>query len=403
MRYDMHHLLLFTSAAFTAAFAPLRSPLSKHAQQLPIHTLRSTKSVETETKHANPLAGVGPFEEWFTLNSSSGARISNVRHTMFQSDSLRGLEFTSKSSQDLNRVAVVPRKMVLSVPYAEDDDEWDTKLSCKLGQECRKGKESAYYGYCALLTNGANLDPSCKSYPSTAPDALRHWTSDQKSVLEQSEKGKRLLKAEQEQQVKWINKYDALADEEKQQLSKEDFLWAMETVHSRAFRGDFGALDGGEGGPLRKLASLLLPLSALAFGVIYATNPGMNDYYVPMAILAASPVVLTMVANKKGSKEAVMLPLIDSANHLEEADSVIEFDPSVGAFVLSLGRKCLVKEVDKTGEKAQVCISYGLRGDSELLVNYGFLRGVSMEKVGSVNDRNGIRKLLAETYLSRNT
>jgi hypothetical protein len=43
-------------------------------------------------------------------------------------------------------VAVVPRKMVLSVPYSEEDDEWDKKLSCKLLEECRKGKDSAYYG-----------------------------------------------------------------------------------------------------------------------------------------------------------------------------------------------------------------------------------------------------------------
>ena len=47
-----------------------------------------------------------------------------------------------------------------------------------------------------------------------------------------------------------------------------------------------------------------------------------------------------------------MLPLIDSANHLQEADSVIEFDPAVDGFVLSLCRKCLVKEVDGAGEKA---------------------------------------------------
>jgi hypothetical protein len=185
-------------------------------------------------------------------------------------------------------------------------------------------------------------------------------------------------------------------------MTYEQFQWAMEAVHSRAFRGDFGALDGGEGGPLRKLASLFLPLSALAFGAVYATDPSMNDYYLPVALVAASPVILTMVADQKGSKEAVMLPLIDSANHLQEADSVIEYDPTVDSFVLSLGRKCLVKEVDEAGERAQVCISYGIRGDSELLLNYGFLRGVTMEELKEDADRNEIRKRLAEVYVSRN-
>ena len=114
------------------------------------------------------------------------------------------------------------------------------------------------------------------------------------------------------------------------------------------------ALDGGEGGPLRKIASLLLPLSALAFGIIYATDPSVDKYFLPLAIVAASPVALTIIADQKGSKEAVLLPLIDSANHLQEADSVIEYDPAVDGFVLSLGRKCLVKEVDEAGERAQV-------------------------------------------------
>lgn len=171
-------------------------------------------------------------------------------------------------------------------------------------------------------------------------------------MLEQCEKGKKLLEAEKQQQTKWRKKYESLTEAQKGNISYENFAWAMEAVHSRAFRGDFGALDGGEGGQLRKLASLLLPLSALAFGVVYASDPGMNQYFFPLAVVAASPVVLTMIADQKGSKEAVMLPLIDSANHLQEADSVIEFDPAVDGFVLSLGRKCLVKEVDGAGEKA---------------------------------------------------
>lgn len=131
----------------------------------------------------------------------------------------------------------------------------------------------------------------------------------------------------------------------------------------------------------------------------------MDQYFIPLAIVAAAPVALTVIADQKGSKEAVMLPLIDSANHLQEADSVIEYDPSVDGFVLSLGRKCLVKEVDETGERAQVCISYGVRKDSELLLNYGFLRGVTMDGV-NVNEgdesRNGIRQKLAESFVSRN-
>eukprot|EP01082_Thalassiosira_pseudonana_P004385 g4405.t1 g4405 contig15:951658-953023(+) len=390
------------------ASSPLKTPILLPYAANYIGTATSLCSTQTDvdTSTNDQLGGVATFEEWFTSNSSIGAKVNSVKHALFHTNSLRGLEFTSKSSSDLNRVAVVPRKMVLSVPYSEDDEgfrAWDTNLSVRLWEECNKGKSSAYYGYCALLTKDTNLQTSSSQpYPSTAPDSLRHWTPAQKAPLESSEKGKKLLNAEKKQQQQWRKKFDSLSANETQNMTYEQFQWAMEAVHSRAFRGDFGALDGGDGGPLRKLASLLLPLSALAFGAVYATDPSMNDYYLPVALVAASPVILTMVADQKGSKEAVMLPLIDSANHLQEADSVIEYDPTVDSFVLSLGRKCLVKEVDEAGERAQVCISYGIRGDSELLLNYGFLRGVTMEEVKEDADRNEIRKRLAEVYVSRN-
>mmetsp|Transcript_17996 Transcript_17996/g.29473 ORF Transcript_17996/g.29473 Transcript_17996/m.29473 type:complete len:413 (+) Transcript_17996:110-1348(+) len=397
-------LLLLRRLDDASGFASCRSAsLAKH-HDTRLHSTTAPDNVSTK----NPLGGVDSFEEWFTANSSSGAQVNNIKHALFSSNSLRGLEFTSTKSSDLSKVAVVPRKLVLSAPFSDEDEQvggrsWDTNLSVKLWQECKKGKDSEYYGYCALLTRGANMEQK-QRYPSTAPDALRHWTSAQKELLGKTENGKKLLNVEQKQQEEWKQKYANLNSSEKANMSFQDFQWAMEAVHSRAFRGDFGALDGGEGGPLRKVASLLLPLSALAFGIIYASDPSMNKFYIPLSIVAAAPVALTIIADSKGSKEAVMLPLIDSANHLQEADSVIEFDPSVDGFVLSLGRKCLVKEVDDGRERAQVCISYGVRKDSELLLNYGFLRGVTMDGIKSDDgdvDRSQIRQRLAEAFLER--
>ena len=397
--------LLLCGPLYTSGFVTCRSAVFATQNGSRLQSAVAPDDVSTK----NPLGGVDSFEEWFSANTSSGARVNNIKHALFHSNSLRGLEFTSTKSSDLNKVAVVPRRLVLSAPFSDEDEyeggrSWDTILSLKLWQECKKGKESAYYGYCALLTKGANLVQDEQPYPSTAPDALRHWTPKQKALLEATENGKKLLKVEKKQQEEWGQKYDDLNAGEKANISCEDFSWAMEAVHSRAFRGDFGALDGGEGGPLRKIASLLLPLSALAFGIIYASDPSMNKFYIPLSIVAASPVALTLIADSKGSKEAVMLPLIDSANHLQEADSVIEFDPSEDGFVLSLGRKCLVKEVDDGRERAQVCISYGVRKDSELLLNYGFLRGVTMDGIKTDDGDTGrsqIRQRLAETFLER--
>lgn len=83
------------------------------------------------------------------------------------------------------------------------------------------------------------MHPTTIAYSSTAPDSLRHWTPQQKSRLERSEKGKKLLEAENKQQEEWRQKYNSLGTLRKK-MNYENFQWAMEAVHSRAFRGDFG-------------------------------------------------------------------------------------------------------------------------------------------------------------------
>ena len=80
--------------------------------------------------------------------------MQHIRHATFHCNTLRGLEYTSTKAADLSGVAVVPRKMVLSVAYSEGGEEekeedgrtWDVKLSCRLLEECRKGRDSPYYG-----------------------------------------------------------------------------------------------------------------------------------------------------------------------------------------------------------------------------------------------------------------
>jgi hypothetical protein len=133
------------------ASSPLKTPILLPYAANYIGTATSLCSTQTDvdTSTNDQLGGVATFEEWFTSNSSIGAKVNSVKHALFHTNSLRGLEFTSKSSSDLNRVAVVPRKMVLSVPYSEDDEgfrAWDTNLSVRLWEECKKGKSSAYYG-----------------------------------------------------------------------------------------------------------------------------------------------------------------------------------------------------------------------------------------------------------------
>ena len=140
----MRNLLLcmFLCLQHVAGF----SPIGISSRQSIISTTSLSSSPATDTSSTS-LDGISEFEEWFTSNQ--GTKINNIKHAIFNWG--RGLEFTSRSTSDLNNVAVVPRKLVLNTPYSDDVDNesysnWDTKLSCMLWEECQKGKDSIYYG-----------------------------------------------------------------------------------------------------------------------------------------------------------------------------------------------------------------------------------------------------------------
>lgn len=117
---------------------------------------------------------------------------------------------------------------------------------------------------------------------------------------------------------------------------------------------------------------------------------------------------------------AVLLPLIDSANHSESAsDSRIEYDPLRRRFELWIGPDCLVREEEQEGDdggdgdddysKTQLYIRYGgNKSDREWLLNYGFLPGVGMSssnrrKSGPALSDDEYRRTLAEAFLRRNS
>jgi len=233
----------------------------------------------------------------------------------------------------------------------------------------------------------------------TAPDALRHWTPAQKARLQPSSKGERLLKREKSQMRLWNGQYDDLPLEDKSMMSREQFLWAMEAVNSRAFKGNFG------GGLLNQLQRLTVPIIAAAFGaIVLFTNPGdataeLIAQICTLAVLA--PAILSLAEETGGTAnakaDAVLLPYIDSANHSDDADSNIEYDPVNGIFILDIGNKCKVVEDDG---RTQLYINYGKRTDSNLLLDYGFLTNMSAaKKILSEDER---RARLAKEFVRRN-
>jgi len=174
-------------------------------------------------------------------------------------------------------------------------------------------------------------------------------------------------------------------------MTWEQFEWAMEAVHSRAFCGDFGI---GGGSSLPTVANIGAPaFAALAGFAYYVPLHGQNDaVLLALAALGSVPSLINLL--RESPPVAVLLPLIDSANHLEEADSSIEYSAITDSFELNGGPGCLLKEDDGT---QQLYISYGKKSDKELLLNYGFLRGTSYNKG---EDETSRRKQLAEKFVA---
>mmetsp|Transcript_11537 Transcript_11537/g.13953 ORF Transcript_11537/g.13953 Transcript_11537/m.13953 type:complete len:192 (+) Transcript_11537:1-576(+) len=191
----------------------------------------------------------------------------------------------------------------------------------------------------------------------------------------------------------------------------------MEVVHSRSFRGTFESVR--DSWP-KLLPSIGAPVLAAIVGYkfVIEDNPYPNDAaLIGLGLVAALPTILNLVSSSSSKDESVvLLPMIDSANHMESADSLIELDPVSNCFTLSVGPNCVVMEQeeeevdDHDNPKPQLYISYGIKKDSELLLNYGFLPGVvpKLSSSSSPPEENDptttdyYRQRLAETFMSRN-
>lgn len=403
----------------------------------------NTKTAAQPTRTTDDLPGVNEFEHWFDKvcdnyhsKDKKNDTTKYVRHGMFANG--RGLELIvnkdgknvwTASDRGETPVITVPQEVVLRSVILEDKtsleslaDDWDATLALKLLKECQKGPQSDIYGYCMLLTRGQEFESAFPAPPSTAPHCIRNWTKEQKERLLMSTRGERLVRMQEKQSLEWTGKYEALSPEDKHMFTKEQFFWDMEAVHSRAFKGEFG----GEENVLNQLSKALVPFAAAALALNYVqTTPVAGDDTLTGVLLALScaPVVLNFLSDRIGMKkmDAVLLPFIDSANHLEEAQSKIELDPLKGVFTVSVeGRNCIVEENKgktignsnsnssngnnrRTGQK-QLYISYGPKGDSELLLNYGFLPQVTSLDVYTVSPADEskhfdeIRQRLADCY-----
>jgi hypothetical protein len=374
--------------------------VSTRAFSVPRQSIRTKCHALSSTVETN-LPGVSEFEEWFSKNHpEDNISLKNVKHSLFPNG--RGLELIGKLDHIKDKPVIrVSKDIVLQSVMVDDKesleslaDDWDCNLALQLLKEWKRGKLSKIYGYCALLTRG-NEFKSDTCPPSTAPDCIRHWTTDQRKLLAKSTRGERLLRVAEKQENEWNDKYDALSELDKMTFTKDQFFWALEAVNSRAFKGDFGGED-----VLNKLSNSLIPFAAAAFALNYIRqDPFGKNETITLALLALScaPVILNFISETFNLRkmDAVLLPLIDSANHMETAGSTIEFDPIKGEFTVSSERNCIVDEPDG---KRQLYISYGSKRDTELLLNYGFLSNIAFDASLSDDER---RTTLAQEFHAR--
>jgi hypothetical protein len=273
-------------------------------------------------------------------------------------------------------------------------------------------------GYCALLTLGSTTTTSPdqsnsdrdNQLPSTAPNALRHWKDYQKQWLNKSPAGVELLKTADRQELHWKSLYEQTTSTSSSPVrwTYSEFVWAMEAVHSRAYCGSFGKVED-VGALVVTLAPMVV--AALAGGAYWNSTPEPSNLVLGLLASLAMLGQWYMTAQQDDNTgRAVLLPLIDSANHIDTADSRIEYDPLRQVFSLTIGPKCLVPTIqsEDSAESAnpppQVMVNYGRKTDTELMLNYGFLSGMPCSVVSRDDDETDLdaqRRWLAEEFLRR--
>lgn len=145
---------------------------------------------------SSPLDGVLEFESWFSGFEGSKCN-PHIQHASF--GSLRGLITTDKSIGvgDSGSWMTIPRSMTLESDFNQPN--WDAKLADSLWKEVLKGSSSSKRGYVSLLTKSWTINDLPSIPPFTAPDALRHWSDDEKNVLSAHPEGQALLDLQKRQ------------------------------------------------------------------------------------------------------------------------------------------------------------------------------------------------------------
>ncbi|CAM9498548.1 unnamed protein product, partial [Hapterophycus canaliculatus] len=265
----------------------------------------------------------------------AGIKAPKLRHEVFADDLIgqlrRAVEATSKSEQ----LVTVPAKAAISLTASEsspfrswvssefwESQQWYVKLALKLLWERQLGAASAVEGY-------VNVLPAQGSF-----ETLIHWTDEELDALKYS----KCAASAKRQRATWDKLHQDLAarcpEGAGRMVTRDDLIWALECVLSRAFNGRSG---GGQNSAL--LSAGLLVASGAAY--VLTEQP----VWALVAALALLPLTLPELGSinsaltgrsATASSDYVLVPFVDSMNHVTSAKTELSFSPVSGDLSVSV-------------------------------------------------------------------
>jgi hypothetical protein len=274
-----------------------------------------------------------------------------------QETGVRGV-YTNKALEADSIICEVPRKLALEVTTAKsrcplkhidqkfwDKCEWWTKLGLLLLSEMQKGESSSRADY-------------IKALPSAIPTPL-HFSQEQLDFL-QYEQLAQDVALQRQSWSKIYDEYCEACEDSSLVAPQEMFIHSMECVRSRTFSGPY---EGSNWETRIKQYGLVLALA-----VVYVVG-GFGEAYQAFNFVVFMFLFTLFrdlqVQRNPRSIRYVLCPVLDMFNHASDIESDASYEYFRNTFTLTLNRKV---EADR-----EVCISYGKRGNDELMQYYGFV------------------------------
>ena len=182
-------------------------------------------SLSTFAFTVKTISASSRFTDWVQLSQDQLKTNIPVRISSFNKpqQDYRGLSIPKSTLLPLPPtplISISPKLTICSDNFPSSPTlAWDTKLAAALISQVRRGSP-----YTSLLLSSKN--PVLHSPRNWEPEELIH--------LPES-----FLKAIKQQSIEWKTKYGdfvATANNNELKMTHEEFVWAMEVVHSRAFR-----------------------------------------------------------------------------------------------------------------------------------------------------------------------